>query len=182
MAEEVFETERLRLRRERPGDRAAWLEHINTPEVMAHLGGPCDAARIDENFASMAQAGELPFRLIERKADAALIGKCGLSRIAAPGAPAALKGAVQLGWTLRADCWGQGYAREAAGVMIAHAFEALGCAVVYAQTSQANQRSWRLMERLGMVRRPDLDYEDPLYPPEENPTIVFALTREDAGA
>jgi hypothetical protein len=31
------------------------------------------------------------------------------------------------------------------------------------------------MERLGMVRRADLDYPDPDYPPQDNPTMVYAL-------
>lgn len=29
-----------------------------------------------------------------------------------------------------------------------------------------------------MARRPDLDFDDPAYPAEDNPTIVYALTRE----
>jgi hypothetical protein len=35
-----------------------------------------------------------------------------------------------------------------------------------------------VMERLGMERAQALDYDDPAYPPEENPTKVYRLTRE----
>jgi hypothetical protein len=35
------------------------------------------------------------------------------------------------------------------------------------------------MERLGMVRRADLDYPDPDYPPEDNPTMVYHLDAAD---
>ena len=31
------------------------------------------------------------------------------------------------------------------------------------------------MERLGMTRRPDLDYHDPRFGPELNPTIVYRM-------
>jgi hypothetical protein len=33
------------------------------------------------------------------------------------------------------------------------------------------------MERLGMMRLPGLDYDDPDYPPEDNPTVVWGLGR-----
>ena len=55
------------------------------------------------------------------------------------------------------------------------AFARLDLPRVYAQTSQRNTASWRLMERLGMARRADLDYPDPDYPPDDNPTMVYEL-------
>ena len=108
-----------------------------------------------------------------------MIGKAGLARIDTLCAPEELRGAVQAGWTLRADCWGRGYAREAGEAALQLAFERFALARVYAQTSQRNRASWGLMERLGMTRRADLDYPDPDYPPEDNPTMVYQL---DAGA
>src|SRR5687768_14881177 len=99
-----------------------------------------------------AAAGELlSFYFLALKADGTLIGKCGLSRIETAVAPDELKGAVQAGWTLRADCWGRGFAREAAEAALELAFERLGLSRIYAQTSQRNVASWGLMERLGMV-------------------------------
>lgn len=170
-------TERLILRGERAGDRAVWLEHMNTPEVTAHLGGPVSADKVHASFDRMAEPSDLPFLLIERREDGMLVGKCGLSHIDTACAPAALDGQVQIGWTIRADCWGQGYARESAQAMMGRAFEEFGSEQLFAQTSDRNRRSWRLMERLGLARLPDLDYADPDYPPEENPTIVFAISR-----
>src|SRR4051812_2985649 len=112
----VFETARLLLRRERPGDLAARLEHMNTPQVMEMVGGVQPIESVAQGFARMAAAdaaGEVSFYFLERKADGTLIGKGGLSRIETACAPGELRGAVQAGWTLRADCWGHGYAREA---------------------------------------------------------------------
>lgn len=175
MAEIVAETPRLVLRREKPGDRETWLAHVNTPEAMAHLGGPKSAQKVHEDFDRMAAPAEFPWVLIERKADNVLLGKCGMGRITEPEAPEALRGEVQVRWTLRADCWRQGYGREAAAALLALAFGRYGLDQVYAQTSQRNAASWRLMESLGMVRRPELDYQDPVYPPEENPTIIYSI-------
>ena len=179
MAEAVAETERLMLRREIPGDLEVWLEHMNTPPVMAMVGGVQPPEKVAEGFAKMA-AGEdlLAFYFVALKADGTLIGKARLARIETPTAPDELKGAVQVGWTFREDFWGQGYAREAAEAALRLAFERLALPRVYAQTSERNTASWGLMKRLGMARRTDLDYLDSDYPPEDNPTMVWDLGRE----
>jgi RimJ/RimL family protein N-acetyltransferase len=176
-ADIVAETERLVLRRELPGDLEVWLEHMNTPEVTEKVGGVQPPEKVAESFAKMAaDAGDGPsFYFLARKTDGALLGKAGLSRIETAVAPDELRGAVQVGWTLRADCWGRGYAREAAEAALSLAFERLGLPRVYAQTSERNTASWGLMERLGMERRADLDYPDADYPPQDNPTMVYAL-------
>ena len=174
----VAETDRLVLRREVPGDLAVWLEHMNTPEVMEMVGGVQSPEAVAEGFARMAAAAAegLPsFYFLALKADGRLIGKGGLSLIETEVAPDELRGAVQVGWTLRADCWGCGYAREAGEAALALAFARLDLPRVYAQTSQRNTASWGLMERLGMARRADLDYPDTDYPPEDNPTMVYQL-------
>ena len=178
-AEIVAETERLVLRREIEGDLDVWLEHMNTPAVMDKVGGVQSADKVAESFAKMAAAdGALSFALVALKSDGTLIGKCGLARIEERVATAALQGQVQIGWTLRTDCWGRGYAREAADAMLAVAFDRLGLATVFGQTSESNEPSWRLMQRLGMRRCAALDYFDADYPPRDNPTMIWRL---DAG-
>ena len=49
---------------------------------------------------------------------------------------------------------------------------------VVAITFQQNVASWGLMKRLGMTRRPELDYDDVRFP-DLNPTIVHAIRREE---
>jgi len=44
----VAETQRLVIRREQPGDLAVWLEHMNTPQVMAMVGGVQPIAKVTE--------------------------------------------------------------------------------------------------------------------------------------
>ena len=143
------------------------------------VGGVQTPEKVAESFARMA-AGEDPlaFYFVGLKVDGTLIGKAGLSPIDTAVAPEELQGAIQVGWTLRADFWGRGYAREAAEAALAVAFERLALPRVYAQTSERNTASWGLMKRLGMARRPELDYSDPDYPPEDNPTMVWDLDRQ----
>ena len=179
MAEVVLETERLILRHEVPGDLEVWLEHMNTPQVMEKNGGVQPPEKVAENFAK-ARAGDdkWPFLFVALKPSGTLIGKCGLAAIDSPQAPDVLAGRTQIGWSLRADQWGHGYATEAASAILTMAFERYNLDKVYSQTSERNRGSWRLMQRLGMTRLAHLDYDDAEFPPEDNPTMVWGIERE----
>lgn len=182
MSDVVIETERLALRHWREDDLDLWLAHLNTPEVRAYLGGVETAEKVAEKFAKLERAWAedgFSFLAVERREDGELLGTCGIARIDTECAPPELRGAIQIGWQLRADCWGQGYGTEAAAAVLEMAFERFGLEIVYGQTSERNVPSWRLMERVGMRRLADLDYPDPDYPPEDNPTMVYGLARED---
>ena len=108
-----------------------------------------------------------------------LVGRCGLATIDPEQAPDVLRGQIQIGWTVCPDQWGKGYASEAARAWLAIAFERHDAPAVYGQTSERNVASWRVMQKLGMRRLAELDYEDPDYPPEDNPTMGWGITREE---
>ncbi len=179
--ETILKTPRLALRRFRESDFEDWFTHLNTPDVRAHLGGAESREKCRERFERQAASwtGEAGgWLVIERREDGAFLGNCGFGPITTEAAPEALHGAPEIGWSLRADCWGQGYATEAARALLALIFERFAHPVIYSQTSEANGGSWRVMERLGMERAEALDYDDADYPPEENPTKVYRLDRE----
>ncbi len=71
---------------------------------------------------------------------------------------------VEIGWRLAAKHWGQGYATEAASVVLDHAFGPLGLEQVVSFTVPANRRSRHVMERLGMTRLLADDFEHPSLP------------------
>lgn len=60
---------------------------------------------------------------------------------------------LEIGWRLRRDKQGQGYASEAARAMAAFAFETVGTPLLLAVCNPANTASSRVMERLGMGYR-----------------------------
>ena len=93
--------------------------------------------------------------------------------------PIALVGEHEIGWLVREDRWRQGFAREMVEAVLEWAFTRHAAPHVVALTSQANVPSWRLMERIGMRRCTDLDFDDPRFPPEENPTILYSLSHEE---
>jgi RimJ/RimL family protein N-acetyltransferase len=175
----VIETERLNLRDWREDDIEPFVRHTNTPAVMRWLGGvqPEAEARsklIDRPMRWQSERG-FTFWVVERKVDRELLGFCGIKLADAAVSP--FPGVHEVGWRLREDAWGQGYAKEAAQASLAYAFEVLAAPRVVALTVIQNEASWGLMERLGMVRRADLDHEDPEWPPEIRTTIVYEMER-----
>ena len=58
-------------------------------------------------------------------------------------------GEVEVGWHLHPDCWGHGYATEAARAVIARGFAA-GLPEVYAVVRPGNVASMAVCRRLGM--------------------------------
>jgi RimJ/RimL family protein N-acetyltransferase len=176
----AIETQRLILRDWRDEDVGEFIRHTNTPTVMRWLGGVQAEEKMRESFETRFMRWQVErgftFWAVERKDDGALLGFCGLKIGDGDANPA--KGEYEVGWRLREDAWGQGYAKEAAIASLDHAFDALGASQVVALTFVQNSASWGLMERLGMRRRPELDHDDPRFP-ELNPTIVYAIAREE---
>ncbi len=68
---------------------------------------------------------------------------------------------VEVGWRLARWAWGQGYATEAAALALDDGFARIGLSEVYSFTTAANERSRAVMQRLGMQRRDDLDFDHP---------------------
>ena len=65
-------------------------------------------------------------------------------------------GSVDLGWILDKRFWGRGYATEAARAAMAWGRDTAGMRRFVAQCDSENERSRRLMERLGMRRVPGI--------------------------
>jgi len=179
MADIVAETERLVLRTIEEGDAALQHRLLNTPAVMARLGGVKELHEIEakhaKGMALYAQEG-FSFLFMVEKATGEMVGHCGIKRVDNP--LAKNRGDHEVGWLVREDRWRRGYAEEAMHAVLDWAFGRVGAPHVVALTSEANVGSWKLMEKLGMVRRRDLDFDDPAYPPEDRRTILYSLTAE----
>ena len=158
----MIETARLILRPWRQADVAPFHAMGQEAEVMRYLGPPPKRAEAqaahDRMLACQAEHG-MCFWAVERRADAAFIGFCGLK----PGKPP-IEPDVEIGWRLARAAWGHGYAREAAAASLAWGWAHLDVRSIAAITVPANVRSWGLMERLGMTRCPDEDFAHPDLP------------------
>ena len=86
---------------------------------------------------------------------------------------------VEVGWRIRSACWGHGYAPEAARAVLAVAFDDVGLDEVISFTAAINAKSRRVMEKIGLTRDPDADFEHPSVP-EGSPLRPHVLYRISA--
>lgn len=162
-----LETERLVLRPWRDEDLDPFAEICADIEVMGWMAA--GTLTREEARAFMDGANDRFARLgmgrfaVLRKADGAFIGATGLS----PSHPMLadfLPPFTDMSWCMRREAWGQGYMTEACRAVIADGFGRLDLLEITAMTAPTNLRSQAVMLRLGMVRRPDLDFDNPFHP------------------
>ncbi|MCZ8368656.1 MAG: GNAT family N-acetyltransferase [Porphyrobacter sp.] len=171
-------TPRLILRPPVATDLPWLLAEMNTQSVMRHLAGvrspDAVAESLADDIAAFHSGGHQRWTVWLAEGDTR-VGRVGLFHVRSPAAPPALQGQREIGWSFAESHWGKGYASEAARIVIAHAFDVVRLPVLWSQTSDSNAASTRMMQRLGFTARPDLGYNDPDYPPEDNPTTVWSL-------
>ena len=150
-------TERLRL--EPVALRHAadlWLLHQH-PDVAQWHGGPWSHETAHDRAALWAagwQLGDIHKWVAYDRANGELIGRGGASRQLVAGAER-----IEIGWTLRADRWGRGYATEIGRAALDLAFDELGADEVVAFTEILNARSRAVMDRLAMVYSRDIEID-----------------------
>lgn len=91
------------------------------------------------------------------------IGFIGLAK---PSFEAHFTPAVEVGWRLAFDHWGQGYATEGAKAALEYGFETLQLPEIVSFTAAQNTRSIRIMEKIGMHHDPKDDFDHPKLPKE----------------
>jgi RimJ/RimL family protein N-acetyltransferase len=64
--------------------------------------------------------------------------------------------ALEVGWRLARHAWGKGYATEAATAALGRGLQEVDSIV--SLTALTNERSWRVMERIGMRRDREFDH------------------------
>jgi RimJ/RimL family protein N-acetyltransferase len=175
--ERTIRTCRLILRRWRDEDLAAYaalnadsrvMQHF--PAVLSREESDAQAARIrkhwdDHGFGLFAVEVVGGASWHASGAHLALrrgfVGFIGLQRVPFD---TAFTPAVEVGWRLAFEAWGHGYATEGARAALDHGFGALGLREIVAMTVSSNERSWRVMERLGMKRAHGEDFDHPRLP------------------
>jgi RimJ/RimL family protein N-acetyltransferase len=172
-------TDRLILRPWCEDDRAAFARIINTPAMMADFGGVATAEQTDRRFdkrlADQGRHGH-SFWAVDLRESGELIGSCGV-RVADDYPDTPVDGMRELGWRIAETHWRLGYAREAARAAIGWSWANTDAPHLAAWTTPDNYRSWGLMERLGMVRRPDLGFIDPDGSNPDAELVVYTLER-----
>jgi len=155
---------RLLLRGWRDSDLGPFAALNADPEVMEHfpnvLSGAESDAFVDRIVVGLEAQG-WGLWAAEIVATGEFAGSIGLNPVpfVAPFTPA-----VEVGWRLAREHWGQGLATEGARAVLNHASDHLGLAEVVAFTSTTNLRSQRVMQKLGMRHYPADDFDSPRLP------------------
>jgi RimJ/RimL family protein N-acetyltransferase len=158
-------TARLLLRGFEEEDRESLAAMNADPRVMEHFVGTLSREASDafvDRIAEGWRASRHGLWAVERVDDGRFLGFTGLAgqRFVAHFTPA-----VEVGWRFASDTWGHGYATEAARAAVAYGFDVLGLDEIVSFTTVANERSRRVMERLGMTHDPADDFDHPSIPP-----------------
>jgi len=161
MAPVILRSERLILRPWRDSDLPLIARMHADPRVMEFMPSCLDRAASDAVVAHL-QAGietqGFGFWAVTAIDVADFIGFVGLNRprFAAPFMPC-----VEVGWRLAHEYWGRGYATEAAQAALRFGFEELALAEIVSFTAIINERSQRVMQRLGMTHFRAEDFDHP---------------------
>jgi RimJ/RimL family protein N-acetyltransferase len=174
-------TERLLLRQWRDEDLASFARMNADPETMRYFPAPQSREQSDALAArARRQIDEEGWGLwaVEVQDGPSFIGFVGLSR---PSFEEHFAPAVEVGWRLAREHWGNGYATEAAQDALAYGFEELGLDEIVSFTSTLNEPSWRVMQRLGMRHDPADDFEHPRIDVGHplRPHVLYRLARVD---
>ena len=178
---DLINTERLVLRRWRTTDRNAFARLNADPLVMEHFPSALNRAESDA-FADRIDVGFIAHGYglwaVEVPGEAEFIGYVGLALATFE---AHFTPAVEVGWRLARDYWGRGFATEAARAAVTDGFDRVGLEEIVSFTVPANERSWRVMERLGMTRDPADDFDHPRLPVGHHLRrhVLYRLRRAD---
>lgn len=147
----MLTTARLELRCVALEDAAFFLRLLNEPSWLANIGdrgvrSPADAERyIRDTVQGPYESRGYGMYVVQLRATGQPVGVCGLvKREFLPG--------PDLGFALLPEFVGCGYASEAARAMMGHAQSTLGIARLYALVKRGNQRSMKVLGRLGFRR------------------------------
>ncbi|MEP7113462.1 MAG: GNAT family N-acetyltransferase [Ilumatobacteraceae bacterium] len=180
MTAPTLTTERLTLRDWLDSDRVPYAAINADLDVMRHFPSTLTAQQSDEMVDRMAASWrDRGFGLwaVERRDTTEFIGFVGL---AAPLWQASFTPCVEVGWRLAKQHWGLGFATEAALAALFWGFENVDLPndEIVSFTTHANLNSARVMEKIGMTRDVDGDFDHPLLPDwVERRHVLYRINR-----
>ena len=154
----IITTERLGLRRWTDDDFLPFSKMNKDPEVMRYFPSLLN----DEETTAMmgrikAHFDKHGFGLfaLEKLSTKEFIGYAGFM---VPSFESYFTPCIEIGWRLRKEDWGKGYATEAAKACLHYGFETLGFNKIYSFTSTINLRSEKVMQAIGMIKEGEFDH------------------------
>ena len=166
MKPRTIETPKLCLRQWRDEDLPLFAKMNANPRVREFFPSLLNREESDASVARFRQSYEQDgfcFFAAELRKTSRFIGFIGMERMPFP-LPRVSQDTVEIGWRLTPEVWGQGLATEGARAVLQFAFVQAQLAEVAAFTVPANLPSRRVMEKIGMSRDPEDDFDHPKLP------------------
>ncbi|MBQ2544692.1 MAG: GNAT family N-acetyltransferase [Clostridia bacterium] len=145
----VLETTRLTLRKLLRQDSRDMYDYASRPEVTEYLlWQPHDSESYTRRYLNYLQsryrAGDFHDWAVVLRENGRMIGTCGFTRFNFEA------NSAEIGYVLHPDVWGHGVAPEAARAVMRFGFRELRLHRIEARYLLGNERSRRVMEKLGM--------------------------------
>lgn len=173
-----IETNRLFLNRCSLADRDEYLRISADPEVMRYFPSPISAADAERYL-----------DLVDRHFDERGYGlwavnhrdDCiGFVMVLTVTFDCPVVNKPEIGWRFATRAWGQGFASEAAAAVLQFMFTETNESEIVSFTTEKNLPSEKVMQRIGMKRRVDLDFDHPKVAGWWGaPHIVYSLQKSE---
>jgi len=175
----MLETRRLLLRRWRDSDRVPFAALNADPRVMQFFPAVLsrtDSDRLVDRIEAHFEKHGFGLFAVELGQEGAFIGFIGLS---VPDFEAPFTPCVEVGWRIAAAYWNQGLATEGAKAVLAYGFDSLQLSEIVSFTTVANAPSRRVMEKIGMTRAPEDDFDHSKLPEGHplRPHVLYRISR-----
>ncbi|MGQ3890218.1 GNAT family N-acetyltransferase [Legionella sp. CNM-1927-20] len=161
-----LETPRLFLRDWCSSDTDIMAEISSSPKVMEffpRLSTYDDTLQLINKIKNHFKKYSFGLYAVERKDTNELIGFVGLNEVgfSIPCLSKIKNPVIEIGWRLSDKHWGNGFAPEAASIVLKAAFETYNLDLVVSFTAKINKNSIRVMEKIGLTHDPKDDFLHP---------------------
>lgn len=172
-----LEGPRVQLRELTEADAADVFAYASDEEVTRHLTwGPASDVEDSRKYIRQCQVENqsgLALTLgAEWKAEGRIVGAVSLFNLEH------LHGVGEIGFILHRRFWGQRVSLEMIGLMLHYGFTVMQLERIEGWTIAENERSWRIMEKMGMVREGILRRHR-IYRDEPKDRVVYGLLRQE---
>lgn len=168
-----LETERLIIRPWLAEDLNDFYEYAKNPDVGPHAGWRPHDNILESAGILMSWLNSDENRALVHKADGKVIGSISLFRHKRPG------NLRCLGYVLAKPYWGQGLMTEAARAALRCGFEEMGLDMILVQHFPENDRSRRVIEKLGFHYEGTLRRAYEIYDGSLRDDVNYSMTREE---
>lgn len=160
----IIKTERLILRNWRQEDFKPFGALNRDPLVREYFPSVLTQEESDKSaqiFLEEIEKNGYGFFAVSAPGFSEFIGFCGIRPV---GFEAHFTPAVEIGWRLSREHWGKGYATEAALAVLKFGFQTFKLNEIVSFTAVENTRSRNVMEKIGMHRAVEDDFDHPFVP------------------